>query len=189
MKTTTKPAPQQMAATQKRDIRYLDKHGAQAGAPIPPQASATIAQLYEVDRLANVGANLAQIGAHLRIDPEIWQQMLEHNPAIGEAYRDGYTRFQIEIMERLAFGAKGGDASLIRLAADRGMLGKQWEHPKVQQVQIMGTASPVQVDVVASVDALFARQRALIESTTIEAETPAGGDSEKGDSEKDVSNS
>ena len=52
--------------TRAKDVKFLERNAPAAGTPIPPAATLTLPQLYEVERMANEGLNLAQIG--LRLD-------------------------------------------------------------------------------------------------------------------------
>lgn len=170
------PTPLKASASQRGDVRYLGRNAPAKGTPVPPPATVTMAQLYEIDRLANIGMNLYQIGVTLRIPNAIWEEMIKHNPDIADAYVQGYTRMQQECMVQIKAGALAGDASLLRLFADRGLLGQQWSPPKqTGAVVSVPAGTSVRVDVLASVDAAFERQRALIEGTAVETEAEAVG--------------
>ena len=114
MKPVTKAS-----ASQLQDIRALDRLP-EVKAQVPPAARLSLPELYEVDRLAGVGANLYQIGIHLRKPADVWEAIVKLNPAVAEAYMQGLNRLQIETMEAIHTGAiHGKDASLLRLLADR----------------------------------------------------------------------
>jgi hypothetical protein len=148
-------------ATQKRDLRFLNKRAPAKGTPIPPAASLTMPQLYEIERMANEGLNLAQIGRRLHFKEDVWEQVILHNPSVKEAYIEGMTRLQEQGCKALTDGVKRGEVALLRLAADRGMLGPQWE-PKNKPLVVETRGPMVAVDVVASVETAFERQRQLL---------------------------
>ena len=164
-----KPLELKASATQKQDVRNLDRMTIATRAPVPPAARLTMAELYEVDRLAGIGANLFNIGIHLRKPDDVWQVIVERNPAVREAFLAGLNRLQIEGMEAIYHEAiVNRETSLLRLLADR-KLGPDWAPPKQSPAVVVQSAQPVRIDVVSSVRGAFEEQRRLIEAETIEA--------------------
>lgn len=166
--------------SQKRDMRFLEKHAPEPGFPIPAPAQLTMGELYEVERLANIGANLAQIGLHLRKPLDVWQLVVEHNPSVAEAFRAGFNRMQLEVMTAIKAGAMAGESSLLRIFADRILdrtpeQGPQWAPPKQVTPVLIAQPGAVQVNVLPSVREAFAAQRQLV----LEAEAESEANSER----------
>ena len=158
-----------LSHTPKQDVRFLERHAPLRGTPIPPAATLTMPQLFEVERMANEGLNLAQIGKRLHFRDDVWDLVVKHNVSVKEAFTDGFTRFQEQALKAMTDAIKAGDTSLLRLAADRGMLGPQWE-PKNKPLVVATSGPAVQIDVVSSVESAFERQRQLLIESEAEAE-------------------
>lgn len=163
------------SATQKQDMRYLERVAKEQRPAIPPAAHLNMTELFEVERLANIGANLHQIGIHLRKPADIWDLVIKHNPNVSIAYESGFNRFQLETMQKIKDGILAGDTSLIRLAADR-MLGQQWAPPKQAPAILITPAPAVQIDV-DSVRERLQQQRQLQIEAGADSEDEAGADS------------
>jgi hypothetical protein len=104
---------------------------------------------------------LLAVGIH---DTDLNQAM--NNQVACEAHRKGALRLAKDLTTALSKEALGGNVSAARLLMNR--QNKDPESPSKWQDDLARTRVATFVDVLSSVDALFARQKALIEAADAE---------------------
>lgn len=168
------PTLKTLTAQAKQDLRYLEAHSPPAEQPVAPSAWLSVAQLWEVERMASQGMSLAQIGVRLRFSDDVWADYIAHNPQVQEAYTSGAVRGVDEISATLYSTAKGGEVSAMRYYLDR-LGGPQFAPPKPSAPTVIvqnGTA--VTIDQRSVPDA-FDKQQALLESEAVDLEADEPG--------------
>lgn len=154
----------------KKDLRVLNRVAPAPGTPTSPAAKLTVAQLYEVERMAAQGMSLAQIGVRLRIPDAVWQQYLENNPDVAEAYRAGAVR-GIDVASQAIFkGAENGDIAAARYYLDR--LGGPQFAPRPTGPAVVVQTGSVRIDPQSVSDAME-RQRKLLDGEYEELDSGA----------------
>ena len=155
-------------AEAKREWRADQKRLAKAPADdsmTPHAARLEPYQIMEIERMASQGMSLDQIGARLRIKPDVWDYLIEINPEIANAYRNGAVR-GIDLITAAAFRAAQNDPGMMRFYLER-LAGPQFSKKQEDPAVIVQTGPIVQIDQDA-MERRFARQRALVDGTAEE---------------------
>jgi hypothetical protein len=168
--TQSKPAPA-MTASVKRDLKLLASVGAPPGTPVSPLARLSVAQLYEVERMAAQGMNLAQIGVRLRVPEDVWHQYIAMNPDLKEAYEAGAVRGVDVASASVLRAAEAGDIQAARYYLDR--LGGPQFAPKNTGPSVVVQTNSVNIDPVSATRAIE-HQRMLLDGDYQDVEPEAG---------------
>lgn len=148
--------------TARKDLKLLERVAPPPGTLPMPAASLNVSQLYEVERMAAQGMNLAQIGIRLRIPADVWAQYIAQNAQLDEAYQAGLARGVDIASGTILRGAEAGDIGAARYYLDR-LGGPQFKPPQQQQ----GPSVVVQTGAVlvqpGSVSAAMEKQRAVLD--------------------------
>lgn len=158
------PAANKLAkagASLKSDMRALEKNSPPPNSPVSFAAKLSTIQLYEIERMAMQGMNLAQIAVRLHIPSETWKLIIQANPAVREAYEAGAVRGVDEVSRALVAAATTGDVGAQRYYLDR-LGGPQWKPPAATPTVVIHSGAATVVDV-AEVENQFERQKALLD--------------------------
>lgn len=170
MPALPKAAAPALTGTVRKDLRSLDKAGAKPGTPVSPLARLSVSQLYEVERMAAQGMNLAQIGVRLRVSEDVWQQYIAYNPDLVEAFQAGAVR-GVDVASKSMFGAvEKGDVGAARYYLDR--LGGPQFAPKPQGPAVVVNNGTVNINPDSVSDAMD-RQRKLLDGDFEEVDSGA----------------
>lgn len=158
-----------LSASQKQDLKTLERIRFDEHVPVPPGAFLSVIQLAEVEEMAAHGMNLAQIGEALRFESAYWQQVIELNANARSAYRVGVSNLQRKLTQAGIGLALSGDGPTLRFMLER--IGGHQFHPPRQLHQIESAPPPPSaVDLDKSVQSAFEEQKRLMQSAITDAD-------------------